>query len=64
MKTISVKLKMPKALPSTPEYKKALQMGIKHELEHTGSKRTAKIIAIPHILGDINYYTKIKKAGL
>lgn len=41
-----------------------LNLGIKVEMEHTGSKEMAKSIAMDHLVETPNYYTKIKKAGL
>lgn len=44
--------------------KKQLKMGVATELEHTDSKRIAKMIAKAHLTEFPNYYTKLRKAGL
>jgi hypothetical protein len=41
-----------------------LEMGIKHEMEHTTDERTARIIAAQHLKDDAHYYTKLGKAGM
>ena len=43
---------------------KQLELGIKTELEHTTDLQTALQIALAHMGEDINYYTKLSKAGL
>ena len=43
---------------------KQLDIGVKVELEHTNNVQTALQIALAHLGEDINYYTKLKKAGL
>ena len=44
--------------------KTQLKIGIKVEMEHTGSKKMAKVIAMDHLTEHPDYYTKLKKAGL
>ena len=44
--------------------KKALESGIKHEMEHTGDKALATKIAVDHLLEDPKYYEKLNKSGL
>lgn len=44
--------------------KKALENGIKHEIEHTGDKALATKIAMDHLLEDPKYYEKLEKSGL
>lgn len=41
--------------------RKQLEVGIKHELEHTGDKDLAKEIAMDHLAEDPMYYQKLKK---
>lgn len=41
-----------------------LQMGIKHEMEHTTDRNVAEEIALDHLAEDPHYYSKIKKAHL
>lgn len=41
--------------------KKQLKLGIKHELEHTRSRRLAKEIAMDHLAEDPKYYTHLEK---
>ena len=43
------------------ELQHELDRGIKVEHEHTGSKHTAKIIALDHLFEDPKYYTKLAK---
>ena len=43
---------------------KQLEKGIKTEMEHTRSKRTARTIALHHLEEDADYYVKLKKAKL
>ena len=50
--------------PDTMFKKNQLKMGITTELEHTNSKRIAKMIAKAHLTEFPNYYTKLRKAGL
>lgn len=38
-----------------------LEIGIEHELEHTGDRNIAKNIAKDHLTEDPNYYRKIQK---
>jgi hypothetical protein len=38
-----------------------LELGIKHELEHTDDKLMAKEIAMDHLVEDPKYYTKLEK---
>ena len=40
---------------------KALQKGIKVEMEHTDSKETAQEIAMDHLTEDPKYYDKLQK---
>jgi hypothetical protein len=40
---------------------KQLQMGIKHEMEHTKNKEIAEIIARDHLVAIPNYYTLLKE---
>jgi len=41
-----------------------LKRGIKTELEHTGNRDVAKIIALDHLAEDPEYYNKLEEAGL
>lgn len=41
--------------------KKALEQGIKVEMEHTDNKEIAHEIAMDHLWEDPDYYTKLKK---
>lgn len=41
--------------------KNQLKMGIKIEMEHTKSKRVAKIIAMQHLCEYPKYYTSLKR---
>ena len=50
--------------PDTKFNKKQLKMGIKTEMEHTYSRKIAKMIAKAHLIEFPNYYTKLRKAGL
>jgi hypothetical protein len=43
---------------------KELQMGIEVEMEHTDSKKEAKVIALQHLAEDPKYYTKLKSLNL
>jgi hypothetical protein len=47
--------------PDSDFDKKQLEIGIKHELEHTKDRQIAKEIAKDHLSEDPNYYEKIKK---
>ena len=38
-----------------------LEIGIKHEFEHTKNRKIAKEIAKDHLSEDPNYYKKLKK---
>lgn len=38
-----------------------LEIGIKHEMEHTKDRKIAKEIAKDHLTEDPNYYKKLKK---
>ena len=38
-----------------------LEIGIKHEMEHTKDRKIAKEIAKDHLSEDPNYYKKLKK---
>lgn len=38
-----------------------LEIGIKHEMEHTKNRKIAKEIAKDHLSEDPNYYKKLKK---
>lgn len=40
---------------------KELELGIKHEYEHTKSKLVAKLIAKDHLIEDTRYYSKLNK---
>lgn len=40
---------------------KQLEMGIKHEMEHTKDKKIAEIIARDHLVHVPNYYTLLKE---
>jgi hypothetical protein len=40
--------------------KKELELGIKHELEHTDEPEIAKIIALDHLYAVKNYYSLLK----
>ena len=40
--------------------KKQLEIGTKHEMEHTKDKAIAREIAMDHLKEDANYYTKLK----
>jgi hypothetical protein len=44
--------------------KKALALGIKHEMEHTKDHALATKIAVDHLLEDPKYYDKLVAAGL
>lgn len=44
--------------------KKALALGIKHEMEHTKDHALATKIAVDHLLEDPKYYYKLDAAGL
>lgn len=50
--------------PDSMFNKKQLKMGVKTELEHTDSRKIAKMIAKAHLSEFSNYYTKLRKAGL
>jgi hypothetical protein len=41
-----------------------LQVGEKHEMEHTNDPKKARKIALDHLSGDLDYYTKLNKLGL
>lgn len=41
-----------------------LEMGMKHELEHTSDPNIAKEIALDHLAEDPHYYSRLKKAGI
>lgn len=41
-----------------------LEMGIKHEMEHTKDANVAKEIAMDHLSEDPHYYTHLKSAGI
>jgi hypothetical protein len=41
---------------------KELEIGIKHELEHTGDREIAREIAIDHLAEDPHYYSNLEKA--
>lgn len=43
---------------------KELEMGMKHELEHTSDSEVAKEIALDHLAEDPHYYSRLKKAGI
>jgi len=43
---------------------KELEMGIKHELEHTSDPKIAREIALDHLAEDPHYYSRLKKAGI
>ena len=43
---------------------KEIEMGTKHEHEHTKDDALARKIAMDHLKDDHNYYSKLKKAGL
>lgn len=43
---------------------KELEMGMKHELEHTSDPDIAKEIALDHLAEDPHYYSRLKKAGI
>lgn len=43
---------------------KELEMGMKHELEHTSDPEVAKEIALDHLAEDPHYYSRLKKAGI
>lgn len=47
--------------PDSDFDEKALQKGIKHELEHTDDESVAKEIAKDHLTEDPNYYDKLDK---
>lgn len=51
--------------PDSMFKKNQLKMGITTELEHTDSRKIAKMIAKGHLAGENpRYYTLLKKAGL
>jgi hypothetical protein len=41
-----------------------LQVGEKHEMEHTNDPKKARKIALDHLSKDLDYYTKLNKLGL
>ncbi len=41
-----------------------LQIGAKHEMEHTSDRCVAMRIAMDHLAEDPDYYIKLRKAGL
>jgi len=43
---------------------KQLRIGTKVEMEHTYSRRIAKMISKAHLAEDKKYYSKLRKAGL
>lgn len=43
---------------------KEIEMGTKHEHEHTQDDALARKIAMDHLKDDPHYYSKLKKAGL
>lgn len=43
---------------------KEIELGTKHEHEHTQDDALARKIAMDHLKDDPHYYTKLKKAGL
>lgn len=43
---------------------KELKMGIEVEMEHTDSRKEAKVIALQHLAEDPKYYTKLKSLNL
>jgi hypothetical protein len=44
--------------------KDELKRGIKHELEHTKSRRIASEVARDHLVENPRYYSKLKAAGI
>jgi hypothetical protein len=50
--------------PDSMFNKRQLRMGVRIEMEHTYSAKTAKKIAKAHLMENPNYYTLLKKAGL
>ena len=41
-----------------------LQVGEKHEMEHTNDPKKARKIALDHLSSDLDYYTKLNRLGL
>lgn len=49
---------------STSEVFEQIQVGEKHEMEHTKDPKKARKIALDHLSDDMDYYKKLKKLGL
>jgi hypothetical protein len=49
---------------TTSDVMKQLEVGAKHEMEHTTDPKKARKIALDHLSGDLDYYTKLNKLGL
>lgn len=49
---------------STSEVFEQIQIGEKHEMEHTKDPKKARKIALDHLSDDMDYYKKLKKLGL
>ena len=49
---------------STSEVFEQIQIGEKHEMEHTNDPKKARKIALDHLSDDMDYYKKLKKLGL
>lgn len=49
---------------TTADVMKQVEIGAKHEMEHTSDAKKARKIALDHLSGDLDYYTKLKKLGL
>ena len=49
---------------TTADVIKQVEIGAKHEMEHTSDAKKARKIALDHLSGDLDYYTKLKKLGL
>ena len=49
---------------TTADVMKQVEIGAKHEMEHTSDAKKARKIALDHLSGDLDYYTKLNKLGL
>lgn len=49
---------------TTADVMKKLEIGAKHEMEHTTDPKKARKIALDHLSKDLDYYTKLNKLGL
>ena len=46
---------------SVQRVRRELDRGLRHEMEHTGAKSIARIIASHHIWEDLSYYPKLER---